>query len=151
MARSAIVTGGTKGIGYACAERLQQDGYALTICARNKVELDEACARLSASGEVTAVQADVGLVDDCERLVQSALGAHGSIDALVNNAGIYDAALLFDLTADVWDHYFAVNLRGPLLISIAVAKSMRDHGGGHIVNIASTNGLMSEPGFAHYN
>ena len=150
--KSAIVTGGPKGIGYACAERLQQDGCALTICGRNDGALKEAADRLSAKGAIVHVQADVGEVADCYRVVKAHLDAYGQVDALVNNAGIYDAVPLFDLTPEVWDHYFTVNLRAPLVIAIECAKNMRDRGtGGHIVNIASTNGLMSEVAFAHYN
>lgn len=150
--KSAIVTGASKGIGYSCAERLQKDGYALTICGRNGRDLDEAAGKLAANGEVVHVQADVGEVEACNRVVQACLEAYGRVDALVNNAGIYDAVPLFDLNAEIWDRYFAVNLRAPLLIAIECAKSMRDRGeGGHIVNIASTNGLMSEVAFAHYN
>jgi 3-oxoacyl-[acyl-carrier protein] reductase len=150
--KSAIVTGGSKGIGYACAERLQQDGYALTICSRNESELKKAADKLSAGGQVVHVQGDTGEVADCHRVVTAHLDAYGQVDALVNNAGIYDAVALFDLTPEIWDQFFAVNLRGPLVIAIECAKNMRERGsGGHIVNIASTNGLMSEAGFAHYN
>jgi NAD(P)-dependent dehydrogenase (short-subunit alcohol dehydrogenase family) len=150
--KSAIVTGGSKGIGLACSKRLQQDGYCLTICARSGTELEDVASKLRQDGEVLALRADVGVIEDCERVVAAALDAYGQVDAVVNNAGIYDAVPLLDLSAEVWDDYFAVNLRGPLLISIAVVKAMRERGtGGHVVNIASTNGLMSEPGFAHYN
>jgi NAD(P)-dependent dehydrogenase (short-subunit alcohol dehydrogenase family) len=150
--KSAIVTGGSKGIGLACAQRLQQDGYSLVICARNGTELSDAADRLRAGGDVLEVTADVGDVENCARVVRACLDTYGQVDALVNNAGIYDAVPLLELTPEVWDRYFAVNLRGPLVIGIACAQAMRDGGaGGHIVNIASTNGLMSEPGFAHYN
>lgn len=151
MTKAAVVTGGSKGIGYACAERLQQDGHAVVICARNKEEVAEAASRLQANGPARGVVADVGKVEDCQRVVDACLETFGRIDALVSNAGVYFPVPLLEMSAEDWDGTFAINVRGPMLMGCAAARHMKEQGGGHIVNISSTNGIMAEPEFAHYN
>jgi NAD(P)-dependent dehydrogenase (short-subunit alcohol dehydrogenase family) len=152
MDKVALVTGGSKGIGYACAERLLADGFAVAICARNADEVAAAAARLGASGQVLGLRSDVGSVEDCEALVPAVLDRFGRIDALVNNAGVYTPVPFLDFTADTWDALMDINLRAPVLLGVAAARAMRDQGsGGRIINIASTNGQLSEPEFAHYN
>lgn len=151
MTKAAVVTGGSKGIGYACAERLQQDGHAVVICARNKEGVAEAASRLQANGPARGVVADVGKAEDCQRVVDTCLEAFGRIDALVSNAGVYFPVPLLEMSAEDWDATFAINVRGPMLMGSAAARHMKEQGGGHIVNISSTNGIMAEPEFAHYN
>jgi 3-oxoacyl-[acyl-carrier protein] reductase len=148
----ALVTGGSKGIGYACAQRLLADGYAVAICARNADEVEEAAGRLGDPGNVLGLRADVGSAGDCAGLVPAVTARFGRIDVLVNNAGVYAPVPFLDFTADAWDALMAINVRGPVLLGGAAARAMRDQGGGgRIVNIASTNGQMSEAEFAHYN
>jgi 3-oxoacyl-[acyl-carrier protein] reductase len=148
----ALVTGGSKGIGYACAERLLADGYAVAICARNGDEVSAAAGKLGGSGKVLALQADVGSAEDCGRLVPAVAEHFGRIDALVNNAGVYSPVPFLDFTASTWDALMDINVRGPVLLGGSAARAMREQGnGGRIVNIASTNGQMSEAEFAHYN
>ena len=152
MDKVALVTGGSKGIGYACAERLLADGYAVAICARSAGEVEAAAGRLGDHGKVLGLRADVGSADDCAGLVPAVTAHFGRIDALVNNAGVYIPVPFLDLTAEAWDATMAINVRGPVLLGGACARAIRDQGGGgRIVNIASTNGQMSEAEFAHYN
>jgi 3-oxoacyl-[acyl-carrier protein] reductase len=152
MDKVALVTGGSKGIGYACAERLLADGYDVAICARNAVEISAAARQLGQRGDVLGVRADVGSADDCATLIPAVLERFGRIDALVNNAGVYSPVPFVEFTADAWDALTAINVRGPVLLGGAAARAMRDQGsGGRIVNIASTNGQLSEAEFAHYN
>lgn len=152
MDKVALVTGGSKGIGYACAERLLADGYAVAVCARTASAISAAAEKLGSPGRVLSLQADVGSVEDCARLVPEVVRHFGRIDALVNNAGVYSPVPFLDFTAEAWDALMDINVRGPVLISGAAARAMRDQGsGGRIVNIASTNGQMSEAEFAHYN
>jgi 3-oxoacyl-[acyl-carrier protein] reductase len=146
----ALVTGGTKGIGYACAKRLLADGFRVAICARNQAELDVASAELS--GDLLAVGADLGDADVGPTLVEAVVARFGRVDALVNNAGVYASIPFVDFTADTWDALTDINVRGPVLLGAAVARQIIAQGsGGRIIHIASTNGLAAEPGFAHYN
>jgi 3-oxoacyl-[acyl-carrier protein] reductase len=147
----ALVTGGSKGIGYACVERMLADGYAVAFCARQQTEIQAAAERLASPEQVLGLQADVGSVDDCIRLVAAVTERFGRIDVLVNNAGVYAPVPFLDFTAATWDALMDINLRGPVLISGLAARVMREAGGGRIVHIASTNGQLSEAEFAHYN
>jgi len=148
----ALVTGGSKGIGYACAQRLLADGYAVAVCARSADEVSSAVSKLGGPGEVLGIRSDVGSVEDCAELVPAVLQQFGRIDVLVNNAGVYSPVPFIDFTAHSWDALMNINVRGPVLLGGAAARAMRDQGtGGRIVNIASTNGQLSEAEFAHYN
>jgi NAD(P)-dependent dehydrogenase (short-subunit alcohol dehydrogenase family) len=152
MDRVALVTGGSKGIGYACAERLLADGFRVAICARNAGEVSAAAGRLGDPDQVMGLRCDVGSAGDCDALVPAVLDRFGRIDALVNNAGVYTPVPFLDFTADTWDALMDINVRGPVLLGVAAGRAMRDQGGGgRIVNIASTNGQLSEAEFAHYN
>jgi NAD(P)-dependent dehydrogenase (short-subunit alcohol dehydrogenase family) len=152
MDRVALVTGGSKGIGYACAERLLADGFAVAICARNADEVSAAAGRLGLPDKVLGLRSDVGSVEDCAALVPAVLDRFGRIDALVNNAGVYTPVPFLEMTADTWDTLMDINVRGSVLLGVAAARALRDQGGGgRIVNIASTNGQLSEAEFAHYN
>jgi 3-oxoacyl-[acyl-carrier protein] reductase len=152
MNKVALVTGGSKGIGYACAGRLLADGFAVAICARNAQEVAAAADRLGGSGKVLGLRCDVGDVQDCTALIPAVLEHFGRVDALVNNAGVYSPVPFLDMTAETWDALMDINVRGPVLVSAAAGRAMRDQGdGGRIVNIASTNGQLSEAEFAHYN
>ena len=152
MDRVALVTGGSKGIGYACAERLLADGFRVAICARNAAEVSAAAGQLGDQDQVMGLRCDVGSAGDCDALVPAVLDRFGRIDALVNNAGVYTPVPFLDFTADTWDALMDINVRGPVLLGVAAGRAMRDQGsGGRIVNIASTNGQLSEAEFAHYN
>lgn len=149
---AAIVTGGSKGIGFACAKRLIEDGYSVLICSRNQDEVDRAVKELSVgASSVVGVVADVGDPSDCEVLVQRCVDEFGRVDALVNNAAIYFDRHFLDITVDHWDQHLNIDLRGPALLSVAAAKRMRDQGGGRIVHVSSDNALAAEPDFAAYN
>lgn len=151
MVRAAVVTGGSKGIGYACAERLLTDGFSVVICSRHEDEVGEATGRLARIGPAAGIPADVGRPDDCRMVVQHCIESFGRIDALVNNAGIYHPVPLMEMTESAWDETFGINVRGPMTLGREAARHMRDQGGGQIVNIASSNGILPEPDFAHYN
>jgi NAD(P)-dependent dehydrogenase (short-subunit alcohol dehydrogenase family) len=148
--KAALVTGGSKGIGLAVAAAMLKEGWRVAICARNPDELRAAEAELGSAHLVT-IRADLAGVPDCSDVVTTAIGAFGRLDVVVNNAGVYLPSALLDMSADEWDHTFAVNVRAPFLVARAAVRGMIAAGGGSIVNIASTNGLMSEPQFAHYN
>jgi 3-oxoacyl-[acyl-carrier protein] reductase len=150
MEKTALVTGGSKGIGLAVATELLKEGFRVAICARSVEELEDARRSLD-SDHLVAVPADLAEVEDCRRVVDAAVTAFGSIDAVINNAGVYTPGSLAELSATDWDHTLNVNLRAPFLIAQAAHAHMVRAGAGTVVNIASTNGLMSEPQFAAYN
>jgi meso-butanediol dehydrogenase / (S,S)-butanediol dehydrogenase / diacetyl reductase len=107
--RSAIVTGGGTGIGAAIADRLSADGYAVTVMGRRAEPLDEVVEQL---GEGLAVTGDVRRPEDCERVVAATVETFGGVDALVNNAGIGNAATGLEETPEQWDLVLRTNLSG---------------------------------------
>mgnify|MGYP006279734113 CR=1 FL=1 len=150
MDRVALVTGGTKGIGLSCVERFLRDGWKVGFCARSADEVEATQRRLGSN--VHGMVADMGKVEDCLAIVPGTVSAFGRLDALVNNAGVYAPVPFVDFTADDWDSLTDINVRGPVLAGGSAARQMISQGGGgRIVNIASTNGILSEAQFAHYN
>jgi 3alpha(or 20beta)-hydroxysteroid dehydrogenase len=146
--RVVIVTGGARGQGAAEVRLLHERG-AIVIAADvlddpGKTLADELGER------VTYAHLDVSDADSWADVVASTLAAHGRIDGLVNNAGIWAMSFLEDETLEQFDRIHAVNLRGPFLGMRAVIKPMRAGGGGSIVNVASTAGLRGLIGHGSY-
>jgi len=150
LTRTAIVTGVSRGIGKAIADRLLDDGYTVVGCSRRP---GEAQAALEHAGERAAgLEADVSVPADADRLAETALERFGSVDALVNNAGVYEEADFLEMTGEQWERLMNVNVTGAFLCAQSAAKAMiRSGAEGRIVNIASSTGILSEPGCAHYN
>jgi len=142
---SALVTGGSSGIGLAIARMLAEEGYALTLAGRKLERLEAAREGLDAA----IVQADVSKEDDCARLVAEHVGLHGGLDVLVNSAGLGIAATVGDTTTKAWDLQQAVNLRGAFLVTHAALPHLRA-AKGYVVNLASIAGTMPTPGLAAY-
>ena len=142
---AALITGGSSGIGLAIARMLRDEGYDLTISARNEERLAASAAELGAH----AVTANVALEEDCIRLVQEHVERFGSIDVLVNSAGVGVGGNVEQLTTKKWDLQLAVNLRGAFVVtreSIPKLKESR----GLVVNLASIAGTIPTPGLAAY-
>jgi 3-oxoacyl-[acyl-carrier protein] reductase len=150
--RVAIVTGGGRGIGRAIAVAMAAAGATLVINYRgNSAAADETVAAIAAAdGSAQAIQADVGLAADVERLVKATLDAHGRVDILVNNAGITRDTLLLRMKEDDFDQVIATNLRGVFLCTKAVLRPMSKQRGGRIINISSVIGLIGNAGQANY-
>lgn len=148
--RTAIVTGGAGGIGYAIAERFLDDG-ARVVVADIDVENGRKAERdLARRGEVRFIRADVGRKLDVHNLVAAAVDAFGDIDILVNNAGIVHAADFLELKEEDFDRVMNVNLKGAFLAGQAAARFMVDKvkaGGapGAIVNMSSVNAVFALP------
>jgi len=142
---SALVTGGSSGIGLAIARVLRDEGYALTLAARKLERLETAAAELGA----TAVAADVQSEDDCARLVDEHVSAHGGLDVLVNSAGVGIAGRVGDLPTKHFDLQLSVNLRGAFLVTRAALPALRETKG-YVVNLASIAGTLPTPGLAAY-
>ena len=150
--RTAVVTGGTRGIGLAIARALAEDGASVVVSGRDAARLESAVTELEGLGAAAAgVAADQSKREDCDRLVDAAKERFGRIDVLVNNAGITRDQLLVRMKDDEWDQVMDTNLRGVFLMTRAVAKSMMRQKSGRIVNITSTAGAMGNAGQVNYS
>ena len=150
--RVAIVTGGSRGIGYAIATRLADDGAAVVVSARDAERLERAVKELEARGaEALGVVADAAKREDADRLADAAKQRFGRVDVLVNNAGITRDALFIRMKDDDWDSVLDVNLRGPFLLTRAVSKMMVRQKSGRVIHITSTAGAMGNAGQANYS
>ena len=150
--KTAIVTGGTRGIGAAVAALLAEHGAAVVVSGRDAARLQNAVQELEERGaSVHGVVADVAKREDADRLVEAAKERYGRLDLLVNNAGITRDGLLIRMKDDDWDRVMEVNLRGAFLMTRAAAKLMVRQRSGRIINIASTAGAMGNPGQANYS
>lgn len=152
MKQTAIVTGGSRGIGRAVAVRLAKDGMNLVINYRGNSaaaeETERLCRELGA--EVLLVQGDVSRAEDCEKLAAQAKEAFGRVDVLVNNAGITRDGLLARMTEEDFRAVLDVNLVGPWNMMKAVNRIMMKQRYGRIVNLSSVTGLMGNMGQTNY-
>jgi NAD(P)-dependent dehydrogenase (short-subunit alcohol dehydrogenase family) len=142
--RTALVTGGSRGLGLTMAEALGEFGARVILTARKQAELDEAVAQLQALGiDASAIAADVGNPDAAAQIVDRVKADGGRIDILVNNAGTSWGSKTEEMPLDGWNKLMAVNLTGPFLMAQAAAREfMIPAGWGRIVNIASVEGLL---------
>ena len=151
--KTALITGGSRGIGRAIADLFAEHGAEVILCSRKQESLDEAAAAIRAKGgKAHAIAAHMGKQDDIRALLQKLAARSLNVDVLVNNAGIsppHDEDLV-DTTEALWDKIMDVNLKGPFFLSAAIGKQMAERGGGAIVNISTTSALMAQPGIGVY-
>jgi len=140
MAKAALITGGSSGIGLAIARMLKDEGFELTLASRTREKVDAAASELGA----LAVAADVSKEEDCRRLVDEHQERHGSLDVLVNSAGVGIGGAIDDLPAKHLDLQLDVNLRGLMLVTAAALPLLREKRG-LIVNLASIAGTIAAP------
>ena len=147
----AIVTGAARGIGRAIAETLVEEGASVLIADVDKDAAEATAAELSTGGKRAAAHG-VDLTDlaAIPGMVDAAVVQFGGVDILVNNAGVEFGGTFFEVTGEVWDAHLNVNLRGMFFATQAVARRMKDHGGGAVVNIASVQGAIFSPRFIPY-
>lgn len=140
MAKTALITGGSRGIGAAAARSLTRDGWQVAI---NYCHSREAAEALAASlPGASALYGDVSDAAQAEELFRQAEKRLGRIDLLVNNAGIARQELFTDTTEETWDRLFAVDVKGVFLMSRAVLPGMIRRHAGSIINISSIWGLV---------
>ena len=149
----AVVTGGSRGIGYSIAERLLREGANVYICARDAKMLKQSLEELRKHGDgrVEGMMADVGRYEDCRKLIHTAAEHFAGIDLLVNNAGIGIMKPVDQLTPTEWDATIQTNLSGAFYCCHEAIPIMRKRGGGYIFNISSLAGVNPFPGGSAYN
>jgi NAD(P)-dependent dehydrogenase (short-subunit alcohol dehydrogenase family) len=142
--RSAIVTGGGRGLGRYMAEALSDAGASVALCSRKIEPLQEVRDEIEArGGRALALACDVTVQEDVERVVSATAEAFGSLDVLVNNSGATWGATPAQMPLDKFDRVLAVNVRGTFLMSQAVGRRMIERGsGGTIINVASIAALV---------
>ena len=146
----AIVIGAARGIGAAIAQRLVEEGAQVVIADTLAGEGEATAARLGPQ-HARFVATDVGRKESVDALIRTALDAHGRIDILVQNAGIYPYTMLPDIPVEEWDAVLAVNLRGCFLAIQACIPPMRERRYGRIVLTSSITGpRVTSPGHGHY-
>lgn len=152
--KTAIVTGGSRGIGKEMAEALAESGANLMLCARRKEWLDDTVAEFAGRGfTVDGRTCDVSDPADVETIVSETVVRFGSVDILINNAGISWGAMPEEMPVDQWQKVIDVNLTGCFLMAQAVGKEMLKQNSGSIINIASIAGMTSSangPFYAGY-
>ncbi len=151
--KTAIVTGASRGIGKATALALATVGARVVVnyaCSSNAAE-EVVKTILDAGGDAIALQADVSQPEAVDNLIKETLAKYGSIDVLVNNAGITKDTLLMRMKLEQWQAVIDLNLTGVFLCTKAVTKTMLKQRSGRIINIASVAGQMGNPGQANYS
>lgn len=145
----AIVTGGSRGIGLACAHALADAGARIALVARDEARASEAARSLPGSGH-QGYGCDVRDPDAVARVVDGIESDLGAVGILVNNAGITRDGLLVRMKDEDWDEVLATNLKGAFLFTRALTKGMMRRREGAIVNVSSVIGLMGNAGQANY-
>jgi gluconate 5-dehydrogenase len=144
--KTAIVTGGGKGIGRQMAQGLAEAGANLVLCARKAERCEQAAAELEELGiRALGLGCDVRDADQVQAVVGRTLADFGALDILVNNAGVVWGATPEDMPLEGWQKVVDVNLTGVFLFSQSAGRAMIDGSGGSIVNIASVAGLHGAP------
>ncbi len=149
--RTALVTGASQGIGRACAVALAQAGARVAIAARNESKLNEVAAEIAAFGGSAAVfPLDLASEESIKACAKAAIGHFGSVEILVNNAGITRDTLTLRMKRADWDDVLQTNLTGTFLMTQAMLSPMLKARWGRIVNISSVVGETGQAGQANY-
>lgn len=152
--KRVLVTGGGRGIGLAIVRRMREEGAHVAFCDLVPERVDAALEQLStapAAHPVVGFPADVADPAAARGAVDEAVRRLGGLDVLVNNAGIAIAEPFLTSTVEAWDRTMAVNARAAFVVAQAAARVMAGAGGGAIVTISSTNGILGEVELVHYN
>jgi NAD(P)-dependent dehydrogenase (short-subunit alcohol dehydrogenase family) len=143
VSRVALVTGGGRGIGRAIALRLAADGLAVAVAARSRDQVDDTAH--AAGARALALTLDVTDAASIAAALERTTRELGPVDVLVNNAGVAESAQFVKTEPDFWDRHFAVNVRGPYLLTRAVLPGMLERRWGRVINVASLAGLFGSP------
>jgi 3-oxoacyl-[acyl-carrier protein] reductase len=149
----AIVTGASRGIGAAIAVELASQGATIVVNHRDSAAQAEAVVAqiVAAGGQAVAIQADVSIFGDAQRLVKETLDRFGRVDILVNNAGTTRDTLLMMMSEEAWDIVIQTNLKSAYNCSKAALRPMIKQRSGRIINITSVSGLAGQAGQTNYS
>lgn len=146
--KTALVTGGSRGIGRSTAELLAKAGATVIISSRNGSELEQVAEKIRADGgKALSIPAHIGKVEDVEALLAELERRSLHVDILVNNAGISPVvdAQFSGTSPELWQKIMDVNLRGPFLLGARLGQAMAERGAGSIVNISSAGAVRTSP------
>ncbi|MBI3954219.1 MAG: SDR family oxidoreductase [Chloroflexi bacterium] len=151
--RVAIVTGGSRGIGRSIALALAEAGADVAVAARKRPDLDQVVKEIEARGrQALPVECNVREREHLENLVKATTDRFGRLDIVVNNAGTNPTfGPIVDMEERAWDVVMNTNLKAAFLLSQAAARTMKERGGGSIINVASTGGLRASKGLGAYS
>ena len=144
-AQTALITGGTAGIGLACARLMAREGASVIITGRDEQRGKEAAAGID--GDVRFIQVDLSDIESVKSLVQQA----GNVDILVNNAASFPAALTVDQEVDSFEKTFDTNVRGAYFLAAGLVPGMLERGHGSIVNVTTMVAAKGVPGASAYS
>jgi 3-oxoacyl-[acyl-carrier protein] reductase len=150
--RTAVVTGGSKGIGRGIAETFAAAGVNVVVTARTEADIDRTVADLAElPGTVSGLSADVTSPEDCRRVVDTAVERHGGLDIVCANAGIFPSSRLADLTPEDLEQVLGVNVKGTVYIVQAALDALAASGHGRVIITSSITGPVTGfPGWSHY-
>jgi 3-oxoacyl-[acyl-carrier protein] reductase len=146
-----LITGAGSGLGEAAAVTFAEAGAKVVLSGRRKDKIDDVARRIEAKGgEALAVQTDVAAPEDVEQLVRAAISRFGRIDVVINNAAIFEAGTVTELSFEAWSRQISVNLNGAFLVTKNCLPTMRTGRYGRIINITSGLASNGAGGFAAY-
>ncbi|PSO45288.1 MAG: NAD(P)-dependent oxidoreductase [Parcubacteria group bacterium QH_9_35_7] len=149
--KTAIITGSTRGIGLATADKLQKEGYNVVIFCRHEEHAQEAKNQLIAPEKTLALTGDVRKEKDIENIVEKTIDKWGKIDILVNNAGKAIYKPIQETSLEEWEDVVDTNAKGTFLFSKKVIPKMKKEGSGKIINISSGLGLSGQANYSAYS
>jgi len=148
----ALITGGSRGMGEATAIGFAKAGADVAVTSRKLPDLERVANEVRNLGrKALAVETHVGRINQLQPLVDKVVAEFGKIDILVNNAGTNFFMPAIDMTEEGWDAVINLDLKGLFFLSQAVARVMREHGGGKIINVASVSGFRVQVPTGHYS
>lgn len=153
MKKTVVVTGGSRGIGAAVSSLFASEGFNVVINYNNsETQCIRLCSELLANGcSCSAFKADISKSAESDALIDFAVNTYGSVDVLINNAGIAEQCLFTDITDEKWNRMIAVNLTGTFNTSRAAAKEMIKRHNGSIINVSSIWGIGGASCEVHYS
>jgi NADP-dependent 3-hydroxy acid dehydrogenase YdfG len=150
--RVAVVTGASSGIGEATAKALAREGYAVALAARREDRINELAEQISSGGgKALSVPTDVANAASAQRLIQTTKDELGSVDVLVNNAGVMLLGPILGADLEHWQRMVNVNVLGLMYCTHTALPIMQEQGSGHIVNVSSVAGRVARLGSGVYN